>query len=151
MTICGDTTIEPNETFVVNFSNPSNLLLADAQATGTITTDDSSCNLQRPPVRLTTRAVNGVLEVTATATPRGDGVPNPILGFRLFEVTNASVTIEGVTTTVPRNVTLTAPSAEVTFTVDRVVAGQATTVRLFVDDSCGGWETFVGGGTAAPF
>jgi cysteine-rich repeat protein len=40
VTINGDTTIEPNETFFVNLSNASGALIADSHAVGTITNDD---------------------------------------------------------------------------------------------------------------
>lgn len=43
--INGDTTIEPNETFFVNLSNPTNATIADNQGRGTITNDDTSTNL----------------------------------------------------------------------------------------------------------
>ena len=39
--VIGDTTVEPDETFVVNLSNPSNATLAQPQGTGTIRNDDS--------------------------------------------------------------------------------------------------------------
>jgi hypothetical protein len=42
-------------------------------------------------------------------------------------------------------------TVEVTFTVERVTAGQPTTVFLAVVDGCGTWKTFVGGGTGAAF
>jgi Calx-beta domain len=41
VTINGDTTGEPDETFVVNLSSPANATIADGQATGTITNDDT--------------------------------------------------------------------------------------------------------------
>ncbi len=37
----GDTTLEPNETFYVNLSNPQNATLADGQGLGIITNDDT--------------------------------------------------------------------------------------------------------------
>ena len=43
ITVNGDTTVEPNETFFVNLSNASaNATLADNQGLGTITNDDSA-------------------------------------------------------------------------------------------------------------
>ena len=42
VTVNGDTTVEPNETFVVNLSSPSGATLADPQGLGTITNDDSA-------------------------------------------------------------------------------------------------------------
>ena len=41
MTVNGDTTVESNETFLVNLSAPSGATIADAQGTGTIVNDDS--------------------------------------------------------------------------------------------------------------
>ncbi len=38
----GDTTVEPNETFFVNLTNPTNAKIADKQGKGTITNDDIS-------------------------------------------------------------------------------------------------------------
>jgi hypothetical protein len=40
--IKGDTIVESNETFFVNLSNPTRATIADAQAVGTITNDDST-------------------------------------------------------------------------------------------------------------
>ena len=40
MTVNGDATIEPNETFVVNLSNPVGATLEDGQGRATITNDD---------------------------------------------------------------------------------------------------------------
>ncbi|MGI8809038.1 MAG: Calx-beta domain-containing protein [Acidimicrobiales bacterium] len=43
VTVTGDATVEPNETFVVNLTSPSSgLALGDAQGVGTITNDDAS-------------------------------------------------------------------------------------------------------------
>ena len=42
VTVNGDTTVEPNETFFVNLSSPSGATLADAQGLGTITNDDTA-------------------------------------------------------------------------------------------------------------
>ncbi|MDB9436488.1 Calx-beta domain-containing protein, partial [Dolichospermum lemmermannii CS-548] len=39
--VTGDTTFEPNETFFVNLSNATNATIADNQAVGTITNDDT--------------------------------------------------------------------------------------------------------------
>ena len=42
VTVNGDTTVESDETFLVNLSSPSGATLADAQGQGTITNDDST-------------------------------------------------------------------------------------------------------------
>ncbi|MDP9264709.1 MAG: Ig-like domain-containing protein [Chloroflexota bacterium] len=45
VSVKGDTVVEPNETFFVNLSSPTNATIADGQGQGTITNDDNS-----PPV-----------------------------------------------------------------------------------------------------
>ena len=40
VTVNGDTSFEPDETFTVTLSNPSGATIADGEATGTITNDD---------------------------------------------------------------------------------------------------------------
>jgi hypothetical protein len=45
VTVNGDTTIEPDETFAVSLSNPSGASIAGASGTGTITNDDDSGGL----------------------------------------------------------------------------------------------------------
>jgi chitinase len=42
VTVNGDTTVEPNETFLVNLSSPSGATILDGQGVGTITNDDSA-------------------------------------------------------------------------------------------------------------
>ncbi|HEY1686388.1 MAG TPA: Calx-beta domain-containing protein [Tepidisphaeraceae bacterium] len=42
VTVIGDTTVEPNETFTVTLASPSNATLSRATATGTIVNDDTS-------------------------------------------------------------------------------------------------------------
>ena len=57
VTVNGDTTVEPNETFLVNLSSPSGATLADAQGQGTITNDDTT---PPPPGGEAVVWVNGV-------------------------------------------------------------------------------------------
>src|SRR5205823_8742685 len=44
VTINGDTTFEPDETFVVNLTTPVNATISDNQGQGTIKNDDASPN-----------------------------------------------------------------------------------------------------------
>ena len=44
MSVNGDTTVEPNETFFVNLTSPVNATLGDPQAIGTIVNNDASTN-----------------------------------------------------------------------------------------------------------
>jgi hypothetical protein len=46
-------------------------------------------------------------------------------------------------------VSLPAHPATVQLTVHRLTVGQAATVELTVNDGCGAWPTFVGGGPTA--
>ena len=46
--IVGDTTVEGNETVLVNLTSPVNATIADAQAVVTITNDDSTSGLVAP-------------------------------------------------------------------------------------------------------
>ncbi|MEQ9232689.1 glycoside hydrolase family 9 protein [Coleofasciculus sp. E2-BRE-01] len=50
--VIGDTTVESNETFRLNLSNPSNGTIADAQGVGTINNDDSSSPPANTPIRV---------------------------------------------------------------------------------------------------
>jgi len=50
--VIGDTTVESNETFRLNLSNPSNGTIADAQGVGTISNDDSSTPPANTPLRI---------------------------------------------------------------------------------------------------
>jgi hypothetical protein len=50
--VIGDTTVESNETFRLNLSNPSNGTIADAQGVGTINNDDSSTPPANTPIRV---------------------------------------------------------------------------------------------------
>jgi len=50
--VIGDTTVESNETFRLNLSNPSNGTIADAQGVGTISNDDSSTPPANTPIRV---------------------------------------------------------------------------------------------------
>jgi large repetitive protein len=45
VTVSGDTSIEPDETFFVNLTSPSNAFIADGQGVGTILNDDNSLTI----------------------------------------------------------------------------------------------------------
>ncbi len=65
----GDTTIEPNETFFVNLSNPSNAVISDDQGVGTILNDDntSGCNYSINPTNQNFPVSGGSNNVQVTA------------------------------------------------------------------------------------
>ena len=59
VTVNGDTTVEPDETFYVNLSNPTNATLSSVTGTGTIVNDDLSIS---SVVVAEATATNGILE-----------------------------------------------------------------------------------------
>src|SRR5262249_44820109 len=89
----GDTDIEPDETFVVNLSNPTNAGISTGTGTGTIVSDDLAATLD--PISdeniledAATQVVNlsgisaGVLPITVTATSGDTGlIPNPAVSY----------------------------------------------------------------------
>ena len=129
VTLNGDTTIEPNETFTVTLSNPSGATISDAQATGTISNDDvpslsisdtainegnSGTKTMVFTVHLSQAATTGVnyniATANGTATAGSDYVANS-LNAQLIPAGSVSklfsVTINGDATIEP-NETLTA-------------------------------------------
>jgi hypothetical protein len=99
----------------------------------------------RPPVRVTTAASGGSLQVTLAAT--GDN--NRLLALDFTRTTGALVDVGGRTgRTGAFVVSLPGTSASASFAVRRAGSGAAT-VRLDVVDRCGRWPTLVGGGPNA--
>ncbi len=66
----GDTVIEPDETFLVNLSNPTNATLADAQAQGTIGNDDTDMVISPDGGTATFTDVDG--DEVVVKTTKGD-------------------------------------------------------------------------------
>jgi hypothetical protein len=68
VTVTGDTTYEPDETFVVNLSTATNALLGDSQGVGTILNDDA---VPGPAVTMNTPSVTpgGTISVTVAGGP----------------------------------------------------------------------------------
>ncbi len=62
----GDTTVEPNETFFVNLSNPTNATISDNQGLGTIVNDDSCTYTLSPASPQSVGAAASNLTVTVT-------------------------------------------------------------------------------------
>jgi hypothetical protein len=154
VTVNGDAKVEPDETFTVRLSNPTNASLAKDHAVGAIVNDDlsvaSACS-PRSPVTVTTRAMgDGRLQVTVAAGTDGPNGANRLTELRFGASTNALIDVAGQNGksgafTVP----LTDRPASLTFFVRRAAAGQPTTAPLTVVDICGEWPTLVGGGPTA--
>ncbi|MBI3364797.1 MAG: DUF11 domain-containing protein, partial [Ignavibacteriae bacterium] len=82
ISVNGDTKDEPNETFIVNLTNPSNATIADGQGIGTILNDDS-----QPTISLNDISVN---EGNA-------GTTNAIFTVTLSQVSAQTVTVNFAT------------------------------------------------------
>src|SRR5262249_41687553 len=65
--VIGDTTDEPNETFLVNLSNAANATISDGQGVGTITADDPAPTLTINDVTVTESAGSAVFTVSLSA------------------------------------------------------------------------------------
>jgi len=63
VSVIGDTTVEPNETFFVNLSSPSNATIATGQGTGTIVNDDGA--VASPPTDIPTLSQVSLLVLAA--------------------------------------------------------------------------------------
>ncbi|MGB5700212.1 beta strand repeat-containing protein, partial [Muriicola sp.] len=95
VTVNGDTTVEGNETFLVNLSAPVNATINDAQGQGTITNDDTAGVIITPTSGLVTTedGESDIFTITLTAQPTA----NVIIQL------SSSDTSEG---TVPASVTI---------------------------------------------
>jgi CSLREA domain-containing protein len=107
-----------------------------------------------PNVGVQVTPSGGTLLVTITARDAGcPGGNNQLLSLQFTRLANATAdaAISPPTTvnTTPTLVPLPGHPATIQLTVHRTTAGQAATVELTVNDGCGAWPTFVGGGPAA--
>jgi hypothetical protein len=95
----------------------------------------------------------GALSVTIVARAASCTAANQLrqLAFGNDPATyrNAQVAIDGQVRTPPFTVSLPPGTTQKTFDVLQVAAGQGATVPLVAQDSCGQWNTFVGGGANA--
>lgn len=90
MTVQGDVLLEPDETFVVNLTNPSGASVIDGQGLGTILNDDLG------PADSKTDLVHGSRITRRIGTAAAPSSPNY---FRVYEAARASyeVVVDGVT------------------------------------------------------
>lgn len=151
VSILGDTIVEPDETFTVTLSNPTNAVLGTAQAVGTIANDDLGACTPRPRVTRSLSTDGAALRVHVEATPLNTQTNNSLQQIRFGTLQNATVTLSGQAITSGQTVSLPANTFAADFVVRRVTPGQSTTVPFTVVDACGDWNTFVGGGAGAGF
>jgi hypothetical protein len=164
VTVSGDTTVEPNETFVVNLSGVSGATIADAQGQGMIVNDDVTPPPPLPTVSIDDVSVNegnagtsaatftvtlsaapsGIVTVNyatadATATGGGDYVAGSgTLTFAIGETTKTvAITVNGDTVVEPNETFLVNLSAASGATIADA-QGQGTVVNEDVAPPIGG-------------
>jgi hypothetical protein len=167
--VCGDTTEEPGETFTVTLSTPSGATLGRAQATGTITNDDttvtppappsppgpsSACAPRPNPVLTVTHAPEpGRLQVTITASTSALNPSNALQQIQVGGTKNALVEVPGARAGTAGPLTLQVSGAQTTFFVQRQAPGDFRVDLEFMDGCssvAGPFRTFVGGGPSVP-
>ena len=94
----GDTVLEPNETFFVNLTTPSNATIIKSQGTGTITNDDvvGSADLVLAKSGAATASANANVAYTITVTNNG---PTGATNVVMTDVLPAGTTFVSATTT----------------------------------------------------
>jgi hypothetical protein len=104
----------------------------------------------RPAARVTmTKTTGGRLDVTVTPGI-GAGAPNNRPHALQFgTMANARVILNGQQISSGQRVTLAANATAARFLVERIQTDKGATVPLVLEDDCGDWTTFVGGGPSA--
>jgi uncharacterized delta-60 repeat protein len=113
----GDNAVEDDETFFLNLSMPTNAILADAQALGTITNDDTVPSISMNDVSLT-EGNSGSQNLVFTATLSASS-PSPV--SVQYATTNGSATAGSDYTTTSG--TLTIPAGQTSGTISVPVLG----------------------------
>jgi len=109
VTVLGDTTVEPTETFTVTLTSPTNAVLADGTATGTITNDDVPAG----PLTATFTVAAGADDVNEEATTlTADGSSVWVGNGSSATASFAGFRFTGVT--LPPGATITAAQLELT-------------------------------------
>ena len=88
VTVNPDTVFEPNETFLVNLSNPVNAVIGDAQGVGTITDDDTQST---PGITVTTPTVNPGGTISFVVA---NGPANPLDWVGLYAATDSDTSFQ---------------------------------------------------------
>lgn len=149
--VCGDTLNEPDETFTLTLTSPTNATIAQGSATGVIQNYSVVACSPRPAVAVSQQVVNGKLMVHIATSALNSNEVNALQGLQFGALRNATVTLNGQQVTSGLSVSLPPATTSVNFTVERATPGQDTSVAFAVVDACGAWTTFVGAGPAAGF
>ncbi|GEA28482.1 hypothetical protein MiAbW_03057 [Microcystis aeruginosa NIES-4325] len=122
ISVNGDTAIEPDETFLINLSNPSNALITDNQGLGTITNDDGDN-----------------ISVTLAVSPASvteDGTTNLVYTFTRTGVTTNALTVNytvGGTATLNTDYTQTGAASFTSTTGTVTFAAGSDTATVTID------------------
>jgi photosystem II stability/assembly factor-like uncharacterized protein len=135
-------------------ATPTRTATPAATNTPTLTPTPSATPFPKPNVGVSVAPGGGTLQSTITARDAGcGGGNNQLQSLVITRLSNATVDVATtpVTTvsTTPTTVNLPSHPAQIQLTVHRVTAGAPATVELTVNDGCGAWPTFVGGGAGA--
>jgi hypothetical protein len=153
VTVIGDTTVEPNETFKVTLSSPNGGTVADGEAIGTITNDDDnggvlgSC-IPAPNIIVQTQATGpNQLQVTVKAETSGLNEANFLQSIQFGVPTNATIQMLGQGTIGTNPINLPVGTKQIVFLVTKTNPAQAFHVPFTVKDACNTTQSkFVGGG-----
>ena len=95
------------------------------------------------------KTVPGRLDVTVTPGV-GPGAPNnQARALRFGTPSNARILVNNQQVAGGTRVALPAGTTQARFTLERIATDQGATVSLVLEDDCGDWSTFAGGGKAA--
>ena len=148
VTLVNDTTVELDETFTVNLSNPSTGIITDGSATGTITNDDSS-----------------VISIAGTSVAEGDSgtsnltftvsLSNPVdtavtVSYQTLSTGTATAGVDFIATsgTLTINAGATSASFNVTVNGDNDVEPSETVIASIANPSVGGRNVTLGTASA---
>jgi hypothetical protein len=136
---------------MLEFVDESSLMVDpnSAQARSTTPPTPPSCS-PRPAAKVSlTRAAAGRMTATVTVGS-GNGAPNNQLrALRFGTPSNARIWMGTQVVAGGTRVAIPSGATSSTFTIERLQAGAGATVPLVVEDDCGDWSTFAGGGPSA--
>ena len=121
----GDTVFEPDQTFTLNLSNPTNATIADGQGVGTITNDDTAPTLAINDVTVSEAA--GTLTFTVTRT----GATEVPIGVDYATADGTAVSTAGG----PGTPDFTATTGSLTFTPSLAATATQTFTVAITDDN----------------
>lgn len=87
VSVIGDLSLEPDETFYVNLSNPTNAILADSQAVGTILNDDGAACLA-PDERIYLYSVTLDLNNNPVLNFEDFNQPTQVTGYDIYRASS---------------------------------------------------------------